>query len=132
MNVEKRVPINADRDIVTARQQGRAVALDLGFSDTDSTVIAMAISEIARNIVEYAKDGEIIIRKRQRNGREGIMIEARDDGPGIPDVARAMEVGFSTSHGLGLGLPGTKRLMDDFHLHSEVGRGTTVVMTKWR
>ncbi|MCL5291604.1 MAG: ATP-binding protein [Actinobacteria bacterium] len=129
---EMRVPISTDADIITARQKGRALAEWVGFSGSDLTIIASAISELARNIIEYAGHGEIIIRLAERGARRGIVIVARDDGPGIPDVALAMQDGYSTGKGLGLGLPGARRLMDEFEIVSEVGKGTTVTVGKWR
>ena len=128
---ETRVPIKQGGDIITARQQGRALAAQLGFSSADQTLIATAISEMARNILVYAKVGEIILRP-QRDGRAGLVIIARDEGPGIPDLNRALQDGYSTSGSLGMGLPGTKRIMDEFSIASEVGRGTTVTMKKWK
>jgi len=128
---EIRVPIASEADVVTARQQGRALAAELGFSSGDLTLIATAISEVARNIVAYAKRGEIVLSHTNRDSRRGIVVVARDEGPGIPDIARAMQDGYSTSHGLGLGLPGAKRLMDEFDIASQVGKGTTIVMKKW-
>jgi len=125
------VPIRADVDVVVARQKIRGLVSDLGFSGSELTLIATAISEVARNIVSYAGSGEIVIRIVQRGQRRGITVVARDKGPGIADIERAMEDGFSTSRGLGLGLPGSKRLMDEFELVSEVGRGTEITMTKW-
>jgi serine/threonine-protein kinase RsbT len=95
-------------------------------------VIATAISEIARNIVMFAKRGELTVSVVTENGRTGVTVLARDIGPGIPDVARAVQDGYSTYGGLGLGLPGARRLMDEFEIISEVGKGTTVTMTKWR
>ena len=129
---EQRIPIAADVDVVTARQLGRDLAGAAGFSSSDQTVIAAAISEIARNILMYAKRGEIILSVVTNGERRGVVVVARDQGPGIPDVIRAMQDGYSTSGGLGLGLPGAKRLMDDFDVSSAVGRGTTVTMRKWR
>lgn len=126
------VTIASDMDIVTAREQGRALAERIGFSQVDGTVIATAISEIARNIVEHAKRGRITLALCQHGPKVGIQVTAKDEGPGIPDIGRAMQDEFSTGKGLGLGLPGSKRLMDDFEVQSEVGRGTTVVMRKWR
>ena len=128
---ESVVPISSSADIVTARQRGRALAAALGFSGSDLTVIATAISELARNIIEYAATGEILLSQDDADGRPGIVIVARDEGPGIPDVSRALSAGFSTGPGLGLGLPGVRRLMDDFEITSESGRGTTVSVRKW-
>jgi serine/threonine-protein kinase RsbT len=125
------VPIRTDVDIVIARQKIRASVSDLRFSGSELTLIATAISEVARNIVSYAGSGEIVMRLVQRGQRRGITVVARDKGPGIADIERAMEDGFSTSRGLGLGLPGSKRLMDEFELVSEVGKGTEITMTKW-
>jgi serine/threonine-protein kinase RsbT len=124
------VAIASDTDIVAARQRGRAMAAHLGFSSTDQIVIATAISELARNIVEYAKRGEVLLREMD-GSRRGLEIVARDSGPGIADLAQAMRDGYSTSRSLGLGLPGTRRLMDDFEIVSETGRGTTVTVRKW-
>lgn len=129
---EIRLPIRSDVDIVAARQRGRALAADVGFSPTDATIIAMAISELARNIVLYARGGTIVLAVLEGSGAAGLMIVAEDDGPGIPDVGEAMREGYSTSGGLGLGLPGVRRLMDEFEIHSESGRGTTVSVRKWR
>jgi anti-sigma regulatory factor (Ser/Thr protein kinase) len=127
-----RVTIAKDADVVTARQTGRRVAVQLGFSATDSTLIATAISEIARNIVRFAERGEILIDHVSEGSRDGITITARDVGPGIPSLKEAMRDGYSTYRGLGLGLPGAKRLMDEFDVLTEVGKGTTITMTKWQ
>jgi len=129
---ELRIPVTADVDVVTARQRGREVAAQAGFSSGDQTVIAAAISEIARNILNYAKRGEVLLSVVTNGDRQGVIVVARDQGPGIPDVQRALEDGYSTSGGLGLGLPGARRLMDDFDVTSSVGKGTTVTMKKWR
>src|SRR5437899_6507767 len=128
---ESVVPISSSADIVTARQRGRALAAGLGFSGSDLTVIATAISELARNIIEYATTGEIVLGQGHQDGRRGIVIVARDEGPGIPDVARALAAGYSTGPGLGLGLPGVRRLMDEFDIASRPGQGTTVSVRKW-
>ena len=128
---EARVVVEADRDIVSARQQGRVMAAQLGFSPGTATLIATAISELARNILLYASRGEVTMRTIENNGSKGITVEARDDGPGIPQPQRALEDGFSTSGRLGLGLPGVKRLMDEFRLETAPGRGTRVVVHKW-
>ena len=129
---ELRIAVTADVDVVTARQRGREVAAQAGFSSGDQTVIAAAISEVARNILNYAKRGEVQLSVVTNGDRQGVIIVARDQGPGIPDVQRALEDGYSTSGGLGLGLPGARRLMDDFDIASVVGQGTTVTMRKWR
>lgn len=132
METETRVPIRSDAGIVTARQTGRELAALLGFGATDQALVATAISELARNILLYAKKGEIDLRLVQDGERRGIAVTARDEGPGIPDVSRALEIGYSTSGSLGLGLPGVRRLMDEFEIDSQVGRGTTVSVKKWR
>jgi len=128
---ELRVPIATDSDIVLARQEGRRLASKLDFSSSDLTVIAAAISEVARNIVEYAGNGEILLNLTEKNGRRGITVRARDEGPGIRDIGLAMQDGYSTSGSLGLGLPGARRLMDEFDVQSHLGKGTTVTMRKW-
>jgi serine/threonine-protein kinase RsbT len=125
------VAIRSAADIVAARQEGRALAARFGFDGSDLTVIATAISELARNILEYAKTGEIRLSPAQKGGRNGITIVARDEGPGIHDVPRAMQDGYTTGRGLGLGLPGVRRLMDDFEIVSQIGKGTTVSVKKW-
>ncbi|HLQ76619.1 MAG TPA: anti-sigma regulatory factor [Terriglobia bacterium] len=126
------VPINSDLDIVTARQNGRTMAAELGFQGTDLTLIATAISELARNIVRYARHGEIHLQVLgNNNGKRGLLVEARDEGPGIPNIAQAMQDGYSTSGGLGLGLPGTRRLMDEFEITSDAENGTTIRTCKW-
>lgn len=131
MRSETRVPIGSSVDIVTARQTGRTLAMELGFDGSDLTVIATAISEVARNIVDHAKQGEIIVAPVNSSSKRGIQIVARDDGPGIADIAQAMQYGYSTRKGLGVGLPGAKWLMDEFDIDSKVGKGTTVTMKKW-
>lgn len=131
MNGEVVVPIRADADVLLARQKARELAKSLKFSSSELTLIATAISEVARNIVTYAKEGEIVLHLVSKGPRRGIRVVAHDEGPGIADVTRAMEDGFSTSSSLGLGLPGSKRLMDDFDIVSALGKGTTVTMTKW-
>jgi serine/threonine-protein kinase RsbT len=129
---EIRVAVHSDQDIVLARQKGRALAIELGFSAVDATFIATAISELARNIVAYARKGEITLGVVRGSRRTGITVVASDDGPGIPDVRQAMRDGFSTSGSLGLGLPGVQRLMDEFEITSRPGKGTTVTVKKWR
>jgi serine/threonine-protein kinase RsbT len=127
-----RVAINSDQDIVLARQKGRSLAIELRFSPVDATLIATAISELARNILAYARKGEITLRTVLASGRQGILIVASDDGPGIRDINQALRDGFSTSGSLGLGLPGVRRLMDEFEISSRPGRGTKVAVKKWR
>lgn len=134
METESQTVINSAVDIVTARQRGRALALELGFNGADVTLIAAAISEVARNIVDHAKKGEIVMSSVHlsiNGGKRGIQIIARDEGPGIRDLAQAMQYGYSTRKGLGVGLPGAKWLMDEFDIASEIGRGTTITMKKW-
>ena len=125
------VPIRADADVLLARQRARELAKSLKFSTSELTLIATAISEVARNIVTYAKQGEVVLRLVTQGRRRGIRVVAQDQGPGIADIPRAMQDGFSTSSSLGLGLPGSKRLMDDFDIISELGKGTRITMTKW-
>jgi serine/threonine-protein kinase RsbT len=129
-----RIVISTDGDIVAARQSGRELANQIGCSATDATLVATAISEVARNIVVHAERGEVEVSTitSDANGDTGIEVVARDEGPGIRDIDRAMEDGFTTGRGLGLGLPGARRLMDDFEITSEPGEGTTIVMRKWR
>ena len=131
MTNETHVPIRSDLDILTARQRGRAMAAELGFSSSSLTLIATAISELARNILLYAGRGEIVLSRLQENGRPGIAVKAQDDGPGIPDVNLAMQSGYSTSRSLGLGLPGVRRLMDEFVIVSEPRTGTIVTAKIW-
>ena len=132
MASEAVIPINSDVDVVAARQKGRELAVELGFVSTDLTLLATAISELARNIIRYAKHGEILIASVQSGERVAITVVARDKGPGIANISLAMQDGFSTSGGLGLGLPGVKRLMDEFHLVSDANNGTTVTIKKWK
>ena len=129
---EVRVSIDSDSDIVAARQKGRELAAQCGFPSTDLAVVATAISELARNIVRYAVRGEVILRLIDDNGRRGVEVVATDDGPGIPDITLAMQDGYSTSGSLGLGLPGVRRLMDEFEIASDFGKGTTVTARKWK
>lgn len=125
------IEVNDSDDIVTARQAGNQLARDLGFSLTDVTMIATAISEIARNITSYAGRGALRIDVQVREGRRALVVHAEDAGPGIHDIDRAMEEGYSTGRGLGLGLPGARRLMDRLTVDSVPGRGTVVEMWKW-
>ena len=126
-----RVRIDSDRDIIAARHQARALAHEAGFSLADLAIIATAISELGQNALRYARSGDLDIEIILDHGRRGIVIVASDQGPGIPDVELALRDGYSTSGSLGLGLPGVRRLMDDFSITSEMGRGTTVTVKKW-
>jgi serine/threonine-protein kinase RsbT len=128
---EIRVEIRTDADVVTARQEARTMGARLGFSSTDLTLLATAISEVARNITTYAGEGEVLLRVLDEDARQGIEVLATDEGPGIEDVELAMQDGFTTGNGLGLGLPGTRRLVDEFSLHTTPGAGTTVRLVKW-
>jgi serine/threonine-protein kinase RsbT len=132
MEDEIRIPIEADEDLVTARAEARAMAERLGFPRPDPTLIATAISEVARNIVVHVGTGEIVLRPLQEADRYGLVVIARDRGPGIRDVEAALRDDYSGRGGLGLGLPGARRLMDDFEIESTADTGTTVTMRKWR
>ncbi len=126
-----RVRIDSEPDIVVARQAGRALAAELGFSLGDLALIATAISEVTRNIIQYATRGEMVVRLLDERSKRGIEIVACDEGPGIADLELAMQDGYSTGGGLGVGLPGARRLMDEFQIESCVGVGTTIKMKKW-
>jgi serine/threonine-protein kinase RsbT len=126
----EQITIERDSDVVTARQKGRQLAASCGFSSTDQTLIALAISELARNIVSYARRGEVVMSVLEGE-RHGIEVIARDQGPGIQDIELALRDGYSTSKSLGLGLPGTRRVMDEFNIESQPGMGTTVTIRKW-
>jgi serine/threonine-protein kinase RsbT len=128
---EERIRIADDADIVTVRSRAKELADALGFSRTDQTVVAAAVSEIARNIVIYAGSGEMVLRAQRGDGRWGLVVVARDEGPGIADLEQALTDGYSSCGSLGVGLPGARRLMDSLEIESEVGRGTTVTMLKW-
>src|SRR5215813_193152 len=128
---EEVIDVKNSDDIVEARKAGHQLALDLGFSLTDVTMIATAISEIARNITSYAGRGAVRVAVQEKEGRKALVVRAEDEGPGIADIERAMEDGYSTGRGLGLGLPGARRLMDRLIVDSTLGRGTMVEMWKW-
>lgn len=131
MSNQSSVEILTEWDIVAARQLGRNVAKELGFGTVDQARITTAISELARNIYLYAGQGRIEIQQLSQNGIKGILIIAADQGPGIPDIRKVMQDGFSTSGGLGAGLPGVKRLMDEFKIETIPGEGTDIRATKW-
>jgi serine/threonine-protein kinase RsbT len=127
-----RVAITTDQDVVTARQRARSMGGELGFTSTDLTLLATAISEVARNITAYAGEGEVRLSViRGINGRQGIEVVASDTGPGIANVELALQDGYTTGGGLGLGLPGARRLVDEFELQTAPGEGTTVRLVKW-
>jgi serine/threonine-protein kinase RsbT len=124
--------INSESDIVAARKIVRHAAMALGFGVTDVTRIVTAASELTRNVFRYAGSGLMRWREVSTGNAVGLELTFEDNGPGIPDIQRAMEVGYTTKGGLGLGLPGAKRLMDDMEIESEVGKGTKVTVKKWR
>ncbi|MGA7964887.1 MAG: ATP-binding protein [Gammaproteobacteria bacterium] len=126
-----KIPIRAVADIVIARQHGREEASKCGFSNTDSTLITTIISELARNILLYADEGEIILEYGSENGRCGIIVTSKDNGPGIVELERALMGGYSTSGGLGLGLSGIKQMTDEFSVESGKGNGTILIAKKW-
>lgn len=131
MSEKSTIDIITEWDIVAARQIGRNIAKEIGFGTVDQARIATAISELARNIYLYARAGEIVIERLEDAGKTGISITATDKGPGIDDVRKVMEDGYSTSGGLGAGLPGVRRLMDHIEIQSSIGKGTTVKVEKW-
>jgi len=126
------VPVASDNDLMTARREGREMARQLGFSACEGTLVATAISELTRNIFTYARHGKIHIRPINNSTRRGITVVASDLGPGIADTRLAAQAGYSTCGGRGLGLPGVRRIMDEFDISSRPGRGTTVTATKWK
>ena len=128
---EQVIQISSDMDIVVARMAARTLAESIGFTGAEQVTIAAAVSEVARNIIEYANLGEIVLSRVQLGAKVGVEVIARDHGPGIADIPLAMREGYSSARGLGLGLPGSRRLMDDFNVESQVGRGTTISMRKW-
>jgi len=126
------IALESEQDIASARGEVRALAAALGFRVVDQTRLATVASELARNVVKYARRGRMIAQPTaDARGREGLRLIFEDTGPGIPDIAAAMRDGFSTGRGLGKGLPGSKRLVDEFEIESEVGRGTRVMVVRW-
>ena len=124
--------IRSDLDIVIARTLARDTAKAMGFGAIDQARIATAVSELARNIFLYAGTGSVSVREIERSGRKGIEIVCEDQGPGIMSIDLVMQDGYSTSRGMGMGLPGAKRLMDEFEIRSSEGHGTTITCRKWR
>jgi serine/threonine-protein kinase RsbT len=132
MSGETRVRVGGDEEVVVARQHGRTLATELGLSRTEATLVATAISEVARNIVQYAGQGEIVLDAVNSSGRIGVRVVARDTGPGIHRVDWALAGEDPSGGRVRLGLPGARRLMDEFRIESEVGKGTTITMIKWK
>jgi serine/threonine-protein kinase RsbT len=131
-DAEERIAIESDNDVVTARQRARELAAMVDLTSMDQTLLATAISEVARNITTYAKRGEVLLSiVRDNGGREGIRVVARDDGPGIENLDLAMQDGYTSGGGLGLGLPGARRLVDEFDIETAPSAGTTVTLVKW-
>ena len=125
------VSINNSEDIILARQIAREMAKELGFGLADQTRTTTAVSELSRNIYTFAGTGRVVVKALSESAKKGMEIIAEDRGPGIPDIEMAMQDGYSTNKGLGQGLPGTKRLMDEFEIKSEAGKGATVTIRKW-
>jgi len=126
------IALESEHDIAVARGEARAFAAALGFRVIDQTRLATVTSELARNVVKYAGRGRMIAQPTSdARGRAGLRLIFEDSGPGIPDIAAAMRDGFSTGRGLGKGLPGSKRLVDEFRIESEVGRGTRITIVRW-
>ncbi|EDY17607.1 putative anti-sigma regulatory factor, serine/threonine protein kinase [Chthoniobacter flavus Ellin428] len=126
------IAIKSESDIVAARRTVRDAAMQVGFGMTDVTRIVTAASELARNVFKYAGEGAMTWRQLEEPGRMGIELRFIDHGPGIADVQLALQEGYSTGAGLGLGLPGAKRLMDELDIQTASGQGTTITLKKWR
>jgi serine/threonine-protein kinase RsbT len=122
--------LDSDKDLVTIREFGRKLASELGFDGKDQTLIATALSEISRNVIEYAGSGEVLIEPGN-SVETCIRITVSDNGPGIEDIDKALQEGYSTGQGLGVGLPGAKRIMDEFEIKTNREHGTTIKMCKW-
>lgn len=125
-------PVRSEQDVVRARQMARQWAMDLGFSLVDQTKIVTAVSELARNTLVHGRGGSMRLEVLSEGGRKGLRAILHDSGPGIPDVEAALKDGFTTGGGLGLGLGGAKRLMNEFALESRPGEGTTVSVVRWK
>ena len=123
--------IQTEDDIVKTRQLIRHYAKELNMGIVDQTRITTAVSELCRNMYQYAGGGEVVIEKGRDNGRTAFIVTCVDHGPGIPDIEKAMSDGYTTGNGLGYGLPGSKRLVDEFYIDSEINKGTTVRVVKW-
>jgi serine/threonine-protein kinase RsbT len=129
---EALLPVANETDALSARDRGRELAVSVGLSPTDSASVAAAVSELVRNLITYATRGEVILRTLENERARGVEVIVIDEGPGIVDIEQALQERFSTSGGLGLGLPGVRRLMDEVQIASRLGRGTTVAIRKWR
>ncbi len=125
------LPITTESDVVIVRRRVRELAQRIGLDSFATVAITTAVSELARNVLVHAKQGTTMIEEVEINARRGLRVAFRDQGPGIPDVERVLVGGFSTAKSLGLGLSGSKRLVDEFHIDSNVGCGTVVTVTKW-
>ncbi|MCU0540563.1 MAG: anti-sigma regulatory factor [Oscillatoriaceae cyanobacterium Prado104] len=132
MSKRETVEIRSSSDIVYVRQKVRTWAVEIGFSLVDQTKIVTAASELARNTVDYGKGGTVTLETLQSGSRKGLRLIFEDQGPGIPDIPLAMTDGYTSSNGLGLGLSGTKRLMHEFDIISQVGKGTQITIARWR
>ena len=130
-NRKKTIYISQDADVIHAVFQSKEFSKEIGFQNTDQVMISTAVSELARNIIKYAKEGEVTLKIICQNLKKGIEILAIDKGPGIQDIDKALDENYSTGGTIGIGLPGTKRIMDDFHIESEPGKGTTIMARKW-
>jgi serine/threonine-protein kinase RsbT len=128
----ERVPIRTPQDVVLVRQRARTLAAGQGLSLVDQTKVVTAASELARNTLEHGKGGEVLLEAVENGVRRGIRLTFEDQGPGIPDVAAALKDGFTTGTGMGLGLPGARRLMNEFSIESTPGQGTRVVVARWK
>jgi serine/threonine-protein kinase RsbT len=128
----KIVPVNTEQDVIVARQECRSLAQRLGFSPVDQARITTAVSELARNIVVYGVRGSVTLVELLDGDRKGLQIAFDDEGPGIADVDTAMQQGFTSGKGLGAGLPGSQRLMDEFVLRTAPGEGVHITVRKWR
>lgn len=126
-----RVQIRDESDLTVVRRHVRESASREGLSGTAIEALATAVTELARNVLDHAAGGSLQIGPARQDGRRGVVVTVSDLGPGIPDIAKAMQDGYSTRHGLGLGLPGARSLVDEFRIESEVGRGTTITLWKW-
>jgi len=128
----ERLAVTSESEIVATRQLVRGLATSVGFTLVEQTKIVTAASELARNTVQYGGGGTLVAEVLEDGGRRGIRLTFTDEGPGIPDVELAMRDGYTTGGGLGLGLSGSRRLMSELTIESQVGRGTTVVAVRWR